>query len=134
MPKIIRCDAANVGLDELADLLLERHFAQVVIDARFERGVGSKGGRLLRPQSGVDLCAQYDAGQRRNQTQNDFQSEPYASQFHGNTHRARFEAAFWGEDHTAMTALSNKGHSLCWSIQQSPILPMQRARCSPSAL
>src|SRR5438876_1230277 len=40
---------------------------------------------------------------------------------------ALFGAAFWGEDHTAMTALSNKGHSTCWSNQEFPILPMQRA-------
>ncbi len=57
MPKIIRCDAANVGLDQLADLLLERHLAEQLTDARLERGVRSKGGRLFGPQGGVNVAA-----------------------------------------------------------------------------
>ena len=129
MPKIIRCDAANVGLDELADLLLERHLAEQLTDARFERGVGSQGGRLLGPQGGVDArgCAG-KAGSAAQAAPDNNGTRPktifnpsrmHLSSMETPTVRV-FEAAFWGEDHTAMTALSNKGHSLCWSNQEVP--------------
>ena len=44
MSKNIGCDAANVGLDELADLLPERHFARALTDTRLGGGVGGRAG------------------------------------------------------------------------------------------
>jgi hypothetical protein len=100
VPKIIRCDASDVGLDELADFLLERHLAKQLADARLQSGIGSESGRLLGPQGGVDhscgLRSQDYAGRQRNQAQNHFQSEPYVSEFHGNTRRALLRGGILG--------------------------------------
>ena len=42
--EVLGRDRADVGLDELADLLLDRHFRDQRIDARFGFGVGDRGG------------------------------------------------------------------------------------------
>src|ERR1700730_295159 len=52
--KIFGCDASNVGLDELADFLLERQLAEQRADARLEGSIGRERGRFLGPHSGMD--------------------------------------------------------------------------------
>ena len=100
MPEIIRCDASNVGLDELADLLLERHLAEQCADARLEGRIRCESRWTFGPPGGVDrgrgLRGCDPTGQQRNQAENHFQSEPYASQFHGNTQRALFRGGILG--------------------------------------
>src|SRR3546814_10681858 len=47
--EVLGRDRADVGLDQLADLLLDRHLLDQRVDARLGRGVGN-GGRALRSE------------------------------------------------------------------------------------
>ena len=47
MTQIVRSDAADVGLDQLAGLLCGRHARQQRLDPRLECRVGHQGGRQL---------------------------------------------------------------------------------------
>ena len=54
MAQFFRGDAGDVGLDELADLLLECHARNHRGDTRFERGIGSERGTDCGPETGMN--------------------------------------------------------------------------------
>ncbi len=53
MAKIFRSDAVDIGLDQLADLLLDGHVGQQRPDARFDGRIGPQGRRNDGPLVGV---------------------------------------------------------------------------------